>query len=32
MSRQKDGVDRDIAAARQQLIDQLTQLSKSFQR
>jgi hypothetical protein len=31
MSRRQDSYDRDVAAARQQLIEQLTQLSKSFQ-
>jgi hypothetical protein len=32
MSRHQDSFDRNIARARQQLIEQLTQLSKSFQR
>jgi hypothetical protein len=30
MSRHQDSFDRNIAGARQQLIEQLTQLSKSF--
>jgi hypothetical protein len=30
MSRHQDSFDRNIARARQQLIEQLTQLSKSF--
>jgi hypothetical protein len=32
MSRRQDNFDRDVAAARQELIEQLTRLSKSFQR